>query len=382
MKLDLINSRPLPFKKPEIEYDSISGEYIKDPTHTSTFANISRISFNSTCPKIDFMTQSCAPNIDCRSKIDNRGNIVDVANQLVQKPTKSVGGKVQSTFGRVDLEHEAMEKKMKEKTDEPYLPTLEKIKDKLYCPNYETLWGKVQEGRLPGANWSEVARDIKVKPAYTGNDDLDKFAFERSKHGRKEIAVKFNSIPTGRGEVARPAEEEMALKRELMPLKIRRRLERIDNAEKEKETRLIERKLKINSSLSHLSVDDFRSSFGSFSSETGPPSRTDPTRQSTGTIKFNDIDRFENPFYRQENYVKTGGMLLDNNWDKKLEKKIQPSFNKGNTVLHAASTVANSSDVDVDVGYLYSTGYAVQKSPVRYSSAFRYVIHFVFRFSR
>jgi hypothetical protein len=97
-----------------------------------------------------------------------------------------------------------------------------------------------------------------------------------------------------------------------------------------------------------------------------------------GAVSFNAIRRFDNKFYKQEPYVKTSGLILDGNYDKKFDKKIKFCFDTHDTLDVKRKELlsmfkSEGADVDVDVDHIFSIAATAARSPIKYSAAFRSV---------
>lgn len=344
MKLDLLNSRLVPAPSARV-YDSLEGCEIRIPGPKNV---LSSISFKSTEPKIKPPRKSCAPPIFDKANIDHRGNILDVTKELckVAKNPLNKEGRF-STTGLVTVEAQAKNKLRADPKDpNNYMPTLDLIKDHILEYDVDTVEQRLNGGKLPGANWSDVSRFPEEPSHYTGNSYYDTERFEQSKYGGKnKTAVKFNDVP--RSEDDKPTTP---------PIKERLRRKRAEEAQ---------RKLRKTFSSSTLNGGD--SSVFSFSSSLADSnSGASPTKRSVPVITFSEKDRWNDPLYKQESYTKTSGMKLSGDWHKVFDKKIPFSFNQNS--YSKKSLPKEESDVDV-VKY-YSIVEEAKSSSVRYSAAF------------
>ena len=118
MKLDLLNSR-LVIVNPNRVYDSLEGTPI---TLQKPPPILSRISFRSTCPKIQPSIVSCAPKTCDNAKIDRHGTVIDLSLKL---------SRVKPLCSPSIIKEEVKLANQKSDPNDPnsYMPTLDRIKD-------------------------------------------------------------------------------------------------------------------------------------------------------------------------------------------------------------------------------------------------------------
>jgi hypothetical protein len=91
-------------------------------------------------------------------------------------------------------------------------------------------------------------------------------------------------------------------------------------------------------------------------------------------IKFSTMNRWRHPIYKQEKYIKTSGIKLDQDYDKVLDTRIMFNMSDASSRgdgLDGVNGTTSSVDVDADCGSKITIKTAVKLSPIRYSAAFK-----------
>lgn len=369
MRLDLINSRFKVGLGPRI-YDSIEGDLIEGlPASPKA---ISRASFLSKQNRLDYGPKSePVPDRFSVAVVDRNGNFLPMDKTKRIRPANSVSTKKSLTFK--DTMSVAQEPADALLLDAYPSKIADYMKDHIYDVKEDTVVNRIQSKKLPGGTW-EVTGRKSTPPAHgNGPGDYDVYRTAPLKGGH------FKTQPSGR-------EHEEAIDPDYLPLKERQRYRRMKAAQDAKLEATL-RSLsphKLRSSLSALSVSDTLHTLDS--SITGEDSNISPTstlkrvKSTTGTLGGSGVkDRFDDKIYKQECFIKTSGMTLSGDWDKKLNKRIAfsfqpPSHNNKKSLRKPARS--EGSDVDVDVGHMFSIVRTAELSPVKYSAAFRYLICF------
>lgn len=331
IKLDLINARLDPNFGPRV-FDSLEdADIFKSEPIKKSF---SQISFKSKEPKILYPKRnSFVPNIFDNAVVDSHGDYLDVSMRVHPKVKNPI---------------EAAEPVPKLNTSNSaklFTPTLDRIKDKIHEDHREDLIARVRSKKLPGASWSIVSRGEKVIPSNTGPGYYEVYESQLSDYN-----IRFNSGACGRGESAEFAPA--------VPIKTRRRLERIEKA-KEAEMALKRSASSMRNREEKKEPGEERAPFSSSSSSTAG-----------GIIKFSDAPRFDAPEYKQEPYLKTSGFILSPNFDKSFNKKITFTI-RDDSEKKPKKNESLTGNVDVDAGRLFSTMHAVKQSRIKYAAAFK-----------
>lgn len=346
MKLDLFNSRAtlLPDTGCRI-YDSIEGNFIDKPPPKPK--DIIKASFKSKAPRID--TKAIDTKFD---KIPDRFD----QDQLDRYGRSMRPQKLQSLRSLDTGVKTAVE--VKAETQSAYLKELEEKfpslrvdykKDRIYDVKDETIMRRVSEGQVAGGVFPLQGRKDDPPLYKVGPGDYEVY------DSPTVIGGTFGLQPVDRGfdEVPNP---------EYFPLKERKRLKRI-HAQQEK--RKADNKTRFH-------IECTKDIQKDSSSNVIVPS-------GSGAVTFNAIRRFDNRFYKQEPYVKTSGLILDGNFDKKFDKKIKFSFDTHDTLdekrreLLSMFKSNEAADVDVDVDHIFSIAATAARSPIKYSASFRSV---------
>eukprot|EP01035_Chromulina_nebulosa_P025244 gene25244-32940_t len=331
IKLDLINARLDPNFGPRV-FDSLEdAEIHKSEKIKNSF---SQISFKSKQPKILYSKRnSFVPNIFDNAVVDCHGNYLDTSMRVHPKVKKEPIATME-TDPKFDV---CTSKKL-------FTPTLDKIKDKIHEDCREDLITRVRGKKLPGASWSIVSREERVIPSNTGPGYYEVYESQLSDYN-----IRFEGGPSGRGESAEFAPS--------VPIKTRRRLERIEKAK--------EAEMALKRSASSSRNRDEKNESGE---EFHRAPFTSPS--SGGIIKFSDAARFDAPEYKQEPYLKTSGFILSPNFDKSFNKKITFTM-RDDSEKKTKKNESLTGNVDVDAGYLFSTTHVVKQSRIKYAAAFK-----------
>ena len=331
MKLDLINSR-LETKFGHRVYDSLEDADIYKPEKISN--SFTDISFKSKEPKILYSKRnSFVPNIFDKAVIDSRGNYLDTSMRI---HPKIVNPNV--TFSEPESVPITTSSKL-------FTPTLDRIKDKIHDSYQFNLANRVASKKLPGATWAVASRDQKIPESNTGPGYYEVYQSQLA-----DTNIRLDVGPSDRG-----GSTEFVPS---VPIKTRRRLEKIEKAQLDAK------------SSSNISKTIERPKTADTKSILFPHHSNDPA----GSFKISDAVRFEALIYKQEPYLKTSGMILPPDFDKIFDKKIK--FSMQNQLYAPQKSTSSSGsltgNVDVDVGSFYSIVNTAKRSPVKYAAAFKY----------
>lgn len=349
MKLDLFNSRAtlLPDTGCRI-YDSIEGNFIDKPPLKPK--DIIKASFKSKAPRID--TKAIDTKFDKipdrfdQDQLDRYGRSMRTKKLQSLKSLDTTGVKT-----AVEVKAESQSAYFKDLEEKFPSLRLDYKKDQIYDVKYETIKRRVSEGQVAGGVFPLQGRKDDPPLYKVGPGDYEVY------DSPTVIGGTFGLQPVDRGfdEVPNP---------EYFPLKERKRLKRI-HAQQEK--RKADNKTRF-----HIDcTKDIQKDSSSSSSNAMVPS-------GSGAVTFNAIRRFDNRFYKQEPYVKTSGLILDGNYDKKFDKKIKFSFDTHDTIDDKRRELlsmfkSEGADVDVDVDHIFSIAATAARSPIKYSASFRWV---------
>ncbi len=234
-----------------------------------------------------------------------------------------------------------------------FSPILDRMKDRIHDDHSYTVKARLDSKKLPGAHWPSGSKE---------DSDVFKHGCTDPQVGPGSYEV-YGSIPTARNVVLATSKNHFVKGvDDIIPLKERLRMERqeqtikecwpsIVNAEEEREHHKMTKKLDCPLITQKLHLPDIKFA---------------PSREHA-----HHLDRFRALEYRQEGYIKTTGLVLGPDYDKKFDKRIpfafETSTSSGNLFAHESA----GKEVDVDVGKFYSIVEEANRSPVRYSSAFR-----------
>jgi hypothetical protein len=334
MKLELINSR-LETQFGQRVYNSLEDVDIYKPE--KILNSFTDISFKSKQPKILYSKRnSFVPNIFDKAVIDSHGNYLDTSMRIHPKVVNPI----------VKISEPEPESIPITTSTKLFAPTLDRIKDKIHDSNQFNLANRVASKKLPGATWAVASRDQKIPESNTGPGYYEVYQSQLADNN-----IRLDVGPSDRG----GATEFLPS----VPIKTRRRLEKIEKAQLEMK----------NSTNSSKTIERPKSANSKIIPH--PNSRlNDPP----GSFKISDAVRFEALIYKQEPYLKTSGMILPPDYDKVFDKTIKFSMQNQ---LYAPQKKASSSgsltgNVDVDVGGFYSIVNTAKRSPVKYAAAFKY----------
>lgn len=371
MKLDLINSR-IPVELGPRIFDSIEGEFIQAPPRSPKA--ISKASFLSKQHRLDYSPKTePVPDRFNLSVVDSHGNFLPVNKSTRVRPKNSISKKKTLTFQDTVT---AVKPTSDDLLSDTYPSKIaDHMKDRIYNVIEDTVENRLNSRNLPGGVW-EVTGRKSTPPAYlVGPGDYEVYDSDLSYRGRNPVrGGHFKTQPSGR-------EHDEQFDPEYLPLKERKRYQRMkaaQDAKLEASMRSVSPP-KLRGSLSSLSVGDtVDSASAALGAEGSMASLTlTKTRSVGGSLGgAGTRDRFDDRIYKQECFVKTSGMTLSADWDKKLIKKIPfsfqpPSHANAKKSLRRAAPKSEGADVDVDVGHFFSIVRTAELSPVRYSAAFR-----------
>lgn len=403
MKLDLINSRFNADRGYRI-YDSVEGEFIQKPKLSDK--TLAKASFLSKQAKADyFLKNEPTPDRFDLAVIDKCGDFIGANKPIKYKESIEAASKPKETISE-ELSALLNDQSLR-------------FRGRDYAVLEDSVSNRLNSKKLPGALWPVVGRTTPPPSDIVGPGNYDIYKPDLGKHGLTPLkGGKFNDQHSGRAieEVPNP---------EFFPLKERKRLLRIKLCLEE--IKQSKAKIKaprspspnkntlscssismvlgcLDEATSKLSIDVSATADNNHTSinsnESIPPAAATTTAATVdsnmdsscmsakGVIKFSAFPRFDDPIYRQEKYIKTSGMLLSNDWDKKLEKKILFSFQPGQTfdssnnkspprgavgaiTRGGGGMKTEGADVDVDIGHMFSLSKLSELSPVKYSAAFK-----------
>lgn len=229
-----------------------------------------------------------------------------------------------------------------------YAPTLDIVRDRAHHFEGDTIIKRIKSKQLPGACWSEVGRwpddQMGSSTRNTGPGYYEVYPSQLTWKGVRFTAAVDREDPAN-----------------APPPKLKERLRLARKAERQTEIESSRGCLSRAGSLSTFVDDTPLSGLD----KNGKPIH--PERKVLHSTKFNTVSRWECLDYRQEPYVKTGGMTLGQDYDKK-SSKIQFAFSTG--LRKAKEEKSEGGEVDVDVGHFYSVVGSVAKSKIKYSAAF------------
>lgn len=346
MKLDLFNSRAtlLPDTGCRI-YDSIEGNFIDKPPPKPK--DIIKASFKSKAPRID--TKAIDTKFDKIPDRFDQDQLDRYGRSLRPQKLQSLRSPDTGTKTAVELKAEIQSAYFKELEEKFPSLRLDYKKDRIYDVKYETIERRVSEGQVAGGVFPLQGRKDDPPLFKVGPGDYEVY------DSPTVIGGTFGLQPVDRGfdEVPNP---------EYFPLNERKRLKRI-HAQLEK--RKADNKTRFH-------IECTKDTQKDSSNNTMVPS-------GSGAVSFNAIRRFDNKFYKQEPYVKTSGLILDGNYDKKFDKKIKFCFDTHDTLDVKRKELlsmfkSEGADVDVDVDHIFSIAATAARSPIKYSAAFRSVV--------
>lgn len=362
MKLDLVNSRLKYEQGPRI-FDSIEGDLIQAPPVSPQA--ISKVSFLSKQHRLDYSPKTePIPDRFNNSVVDRCGSYLPINKSPKHRiPSKTVHHKANTDEFLLD---------------EFPSEIVDLMKDHIYKIKEETVQRRLESGKLPGGVWDTVGRK-STPPAYNiGPGDYEVYSSDITYRGRSSIkGGQFKTQPSGR-------EHDEEIDPNYLPLKERKRYLRMMAAQQAK----IESASRLRSSsspprpkgsigtLSALSIGDTADENGEGSASlAGSPINIKSKSLGSSSLRGRGTkERFDDRIYKQESFVKTSGMTLSADWDKKLIKKIPFSFQPpehSKKSFHKTVNKSEGADVDVDVGHFYSIVRTAQLSPVKYSAAFK-----------
>lgn len=232
--------------------------------------------------------------------------------------------------------------------DNIHSSTLDRIRDRAYDYDFDTLKARVQSKALPGAGWGKDERPLNKPLQSTTDAKIGPGSYEvyESMSSAKNIVIHDDITPL--------KEEKLRF----LPLPERnRRLQR-----KKQEEILYPGRIEVKQTWKHYI----------------PP--IDPSsslKKKDPIIKFDSSlsDRFE---IHEEKYRKLASVGLDPEYDKQLNKKLPFTFDNstkerfGHQNNLIESTNSNESqNVNIDVSDYYSIVNEANRSPVKYSSVFK-----------
>jgi hypothetical protein len=210
-------------------------------------------------------------------------------------------------------------------------PIMDQILDRAHDIPDDGILKQIEAGKVAGGNWSASASQrspLSFPATELGPGEYDMARFEQSPQGYRARAIKFNDMPTNRAELIYDEEGSP-------------------------------------------SATSYR-----------PNNEFCRPRTSTGVLPFdNDVSRFEHPIYRKEGYVKTSGMALSPDFDRKngWEKPdipIKLDFT-GPRLKKAVPPVTTAREPRPDYGDKISVATAAAKTNKKYAMCFRYIQSFI-----
>lgn len=347
MKLDLFNSRStlLPDTGCRI-YDSIEGNFIDKPPPKPK--DIIKASFKSKAPRID--TKAIDTKFDKIPDRFDQDQLDRYGRSLRTQKLQSLSSPDTGAKTAIELKAEIQSAYLKDLEEKFPSLRLDYKKDRIYDVKYETIERRVSEGQVAGGVFPLQGRKDDPPLYKVGPGDYEVY------DSPTVIGGTFGLQPVNRGfdEIPNP---------EYFPLNERKRLKRIHAQ--------LEKRKADNKTRFHIECTKDTPKSSS-SNNTMVPS-------GSGAVSFNAIRRFDNKFYKQEPYVKTSGLILDANYDKKFDKKIKFSFDTHDTNDVKRKELlsmfkSEGADVDVDVDHIFSISATAARSPIKYSAAFRSVV--------
>jgi len=367
MKLDLINSRIGVNLGPRI-YDSIEGDFIQHAPPSPKA--ISKAAFKNRQKRLDYeVKKEKVPDRFDISVVDKFGSFIPADKTKRFKAQQSISKTTTSTF------QEEMKKGPPPK--DPFgldaFPSsiADYKKDHIYIVKEDTVQNRLASGRLPGAAWDVVGRKDSPPRYKVGPGDYEVYDSNMTMRGRTEQRG---------GQFKTEACREEKIDPEYLPLKERQRYQRAkahQDAKLERATRALS-PLKLGGG-SVVTVGSLQGDVSVDATATQSvllKSQSVPSHIGGSLGGYGSKNRFDDKIYRQESFVKTSGMTLSGDWDKKLNKKIgfsfQPPVHTGKkSIRKPEANRTEGADVDVDVGHLFSIVHSAAKSPVKYSAAFK-----------
>lgn len=370
MKLDLHNSRfPIPPNNRVI--DSLEDQPIHDISQNLSRASLVRMSTSSMkirANKSKFGLSKHRPDRFDTSKVDRKGHLVEVVERmknsrsgniyenpshaaLAEKSTQSI---IETFFPPTSLESNKKDS---------LSPILDKIKDRIHDNDDYTIASRLGNKKVSGGIIS------KAKRALTPPGQIGQTTANHVGPCTYETATAFTkSLPNlmfSSEKQSYYTDKEYQSTPQQIPLKDKLRLERKDKLFQE----------------IHYEEHSLRKQYAEYI----PPVDMDRIHHShqprvTLDPNNNNTDRFQSIHYKQEVYVKTTGLLLSQDYDKKFNKKIPFVFETSEKDCNTSTTAGNkaigmaSQNVDVDVGKHFALTTEIARSPIKYSAAFKSTI--------
>lgn len=312
-KIDLLNVRYDPAVRPQYTVDSTEDKILPC---TLLNSNLSQIPFRSADIRIADHPSGCGKNDLDYTIVDRNGEFYEFSRSFGKKNTVQY---------RSDLTEDVKPR--------PRIntPTMNRVLDSIHDYEGETVAKRLELKLVKGGVMSTLGREVDIQSATKdigpGAYDVDRF--ERSKSCG---LLKFSSLP-----------REFDLGVGSIPNKRRYR---------------------------------------SFGSESESPELLNVEQSVDGqlqdnqvrTIKFSTAPRWKHPIYKQESYVKTTGLILSPDWDKKMDKKIPFSLkNSGfrSDIFNTTSAFTGSVDITPDCGPKATLHTSMLSSPIRYAAPFK-----------
>eukprot|EP01040_Poterioochromonas_malhamensis_P009467 gene9467-10281_t len=256
---------------------------------------------------------------------------------------------------------QAEKERQKEKErEENYHPTLDKLRDKLYEDTSYTIANRIKTKKLPGASWSDVSREVKDRNL---NPNTGPGYYNIYRPATSSNALKFDNIP--REKVDNVFATSDRIINSIEKIDFDKDLQYFPLQEKQRITRQINEMQQKYPKLIKLKTEKFKDYI--------PPTDCAILQPHVPTITLSSEPRFDSLFYRQEPFIKTTGLTLSNDYDKKLDKKLSFRFNKSESRLDGmlSNTTSETKDVHVDVTKHYEMKSLVMKSSLNYAASFR-----------
>ena len=328
--------------------------------------------------------------------VDSKGNFLPLDKTTRHRPPQSIPRNNDEANEEKRLKLQALSEALN--FDQYPSDRLNALQDGIYNIREDTVKNRIESGKIPGGVWDAHGRQ-DTPPQYSiGPGDYEVYDGNLTNTGLNVVhGGNFNEQPSGR-------EYATKLEPEFLPFHERKRYNRrLQHMEAKllSSTRSCDQLGSAGASLGGGSIGDsiglMSLTGGSLSSTagemmagtggslgslaTGVKSAGGSVGKSTGGGTIGgSTDRFNALIYRQESFVKTSGMRLSGDWDKHLTKKIpfsfQPPSHSKKKSMRSDVHKSEGADVDVDVGHMFSIVRLAALSPVKYSSAFRFVLLF------
>lgn len=350
-KIELINTRFDPVNnvpKCSRVYDSLNEKPVTSTLKLGkTSTNLLSISFKSKCPSSS-IKQGSISTLDF-ADMDKTG-----FHYLDDRKLKD------SNFLRFSSSPRGLSDyfdSINEEAENIDLPTLNKIKEeRSHCVMEDTIARRILEGKVPHCKWSQIERPSFTDTSFhLGPGDYDT---ESNFLLHDKNSLKFSTLPCNRStDDELPPVDHTFFKKIRMSMRLEKQL----LAQSVNNTREI--KCDKNDAETHgLSLSPLKAR----SPERNPNEST--------ALKFSEVDRFNNHFYRQEKYIRTSGFLsldYDSALDKKIPLQLKSKKSKGDRLRNSADLTTATVDVDVDCGSKSTVATSIRTCPILYAAAFK-----------